>query len=1188
MSQEIMHIAVNYVDILNVNKSCVDQRNKCLELETELLKKKDLIEKDVYDKLLKSYSTLEKHCISWELTTQLNQEIFQKDNFCEKQNALTFNQLFEINELKAQSQEKDTVIRKLKDRIKFLSGKDSLENVKKDIDEIETINIENTRVQSNEHCGSLIAQINEKSVENSDLNAQLQEKVFAIEALKNELRKLKGKNVIDTAISKPIAPIAPGMFKLDIEPISRRLKNNRDAHEVYLEKTIENTDILHGLVECARKQNPSEPLLESACMFTKHVHELLVYVSKTCPSLTKPCEKLVAVTPMNKDKKVRFVEPVTSSSNIPKQTDSLRTKDSNKPLLTSTGVNTTTSASGSKPSGNTKKNRISRPPSSNQKNKVEEHPRKVKSSLNKTNSVSVPISNAHVKHSMRNAKFESICAIYNKCLFDANHDMCVIDYVNDVNVVQIVLWYLDSGCSKHMTGNRSQLINFINKFLGTVSFGNYHIAKIMGYGDYQMGNVTISWVYYVEGKKHFHKPKAKDFIQEKLYLLYMDLCEPMKAVATACYTQNRSLIQKCHNKTPYELLHDRKTDLSYLHVYGALCYPTNDSKDLGKLKPKADIGMFVGYAPAKKAFRIYNKRTRLIIEITHVDFDELTAMASEQFRSRPGPKLLTPRKISSGLVQNIPSSTLFVPPTKKYWETLFQPMFDKYLNPSPCVDLQVLAVIAPEPAISTGTPSSTIIDQGAPSTRTSQTNQKTPYLVIPLSVEEADHDIEVAHIDNNPYIDFLIPKPSFEDSSSQVVILNNVHSVNQPPEYINKWTKDHPIDNVIGDPSRPVSTRHQLQDEALLCYFNAFFSSIEPKSYKEALTENYWIEAMQEELNEFKRLKEEGIDFEESFAPVARLEAIRIFIAFAAHMNMMVYQMDMKTAFLNGIPREEVYVSQLDGFVDPKNPNHVYKIKKALYGLKQASRAWYDLLLSCLLSQKFLKGTIDPTLFIRREGKDILLSQRHLFKPSKYALESFKKYGIETCDPVDTPMVEKSKLDEDPQGKGVNPTRYRGMIFTLMYFTSNRPNLDSCIALTAFADDDNAGCQDTRKSTSGSMQLLDDILVSRSSKKQKSTAISSTKVEYIALSGCCAQILWMRSQLTDYGLGFNKIPLHHFIKEQVDNRVVELYFIKIKYQLAAIFTKPLARERLIFLINKLGMRSMSPETLKKLADEEQE
>ncbi|GKB94069.1 retrovirus-related pol polyprotein from transposon TNT 1-94 [Tanacetum coccineum] len=411
----------------------------------------------------------------------------------------------------------------------------------------------------------------------------------------------------------------------------------------------------------------------------------------------------------------------------------------------------------------------------------------------------------------------------------------------------------------------------------------------------------------------------------------------------------------------------------------------------------------------------------------------------------------------------------------------------------------------------------------------------------------------------------------------------------------------------------------------------------------------------------------------------------------------------MKTAFLNDILREEVYVSQPDGFVDQDNPNHVYKLKKALYGLKQAPRAWYDLLSKFLLSQEFSKGTVDPTLFIRRQGKDILLVQIYVddiifasttpelcdqfskimcskFKmsmmgkisfflglqisqsprgiflnQSKYALESLKKYGMESSDPVDTPMVEKSKLDEDTQGKAIDPTHYRGMIGTLMYLTASRPDLtfavcmcaryqakptekhlhavkrifkylrgtvnwglwypkDSSIALTAYADADHAGCQDTRRSTSGCMQLLGDRLVSWSSKRQKSAAISSTKAEYIAMSGCCAQILWMRSQLTDYGLGFNKIPMYcdnksaialccnnvqhsrskhidirfHFIKEQVENEVVEIYFVKMEYQLADIFTKALCRERIEFLINKLGMRSFTPETLKQLADEAEE
>ncbi|GKF03781.1 retrovirus-related pol polyprotein from transposon TNT 1-94, partial [Tanacetum coccineum] len=278
-------------------------------------------------------------------------------------------------------------------------------------------------------------------------------------------------------------------------------------------------------------------------------------------------------------------------------------------------------------------------------------------------------------------------------------------------------------------------------------------------------------------------------------------------------------------------------------------------------------------------------------------------------------------------------------------------------------------------------------------------------------------------------------------------------------------------------------------------------------------SQSCWIEAMQEELHEIEGLEvwelvprpdkvmvitlkwiykvkldelegilknkarlvahryrqEEGLDFAESFAPMARLEAVQIFLAFAAYMNMIVHQMDVKTAFLNGILRENIYVSQPDGFVDPNNPNHVYRLKKALYGLKQAPRAWYDLLSSFLLSQVFSKGTIDPTLFISKKGKDILLDYRFhrgiFLNQSKYALESLKKYRMESCDPVNTPMVEKSKLDEDTQSKVVDPTHYHSMVGTLMYLTSSRPDLglwyskDSAIALTTFA---NANCWELR------------------------------------------------------------------------------------------------------------------------------
>ncbi|GKB52306.1 retrovirus-related pol polyprotein from transposon TNT 1-94, partial [Tanacetum coccineum] len=487
-------------------------------------------------------------------------------------------------------------------------------------------------------CDSLIAQINAKSIENSHLNAQLQEKVFAITTLKNELRKLKGKNVVNTAVSKHNATIAPGMFKLDIEPISPRLKNNRDAHE-----------------------------------------ELLVYVSQTCPNLLKPSGKLVAVT------------PVTSSNNIPKQTDSLKTKDCN-----------------------TKNNRITRPPSSNPKNKLEDHSRKVKSSLNKTNSVSKPNGNALVKHSVRNAKFESICATCNKCFFDANHDMCLIDFVNDVNVrskskrnKMRKVWkptgkvFTDVGYKWKPTrifltivGNSYPLTRITPKKImhlkettsKSVETPKPEIKvysrrpkriKSVGFPD---RSLTKSWLWH-RRLSHFNfgtlNKLAKDglaqdngieFVNQTLhdfyanvsishqtlvarapqqngvverwYLTLMEAARTMlifskapqflwaEEINTACYTQNRSLIRLRYNKTPYELMHEKKSDLSFFHVFGSLYYPTNDSEGLGKLYAKVDIDIFVSYTPAKKAFRIYSRRTQKIMETIHVTFDELTVIAS--------------------------------------------------------------------------------------------------------------------------------------------------------------------------------------------------------------------------------------------------------------------------------------------------------------------------------------------------------------------------------------------------------------------------------------------------------------------------------------------------------------------------------------------------------------------------------
>ncbi|GJR38516.1 retrovirus-related pol polyprotein from transposon TNT 1-94 [Tanacetum coccineum] len=908
--QDLVHTAVNSLEVIDecesMRKSWCKEYNKNLTLEAELLK---------MNKLSKTCSRLQNHCILLELKLQQYKESFENNRSCSNLDAPVLNEFFVINDLKTLLQAKESSISKLRAHIATLKGKNVYDN---------NVHVYNACV------------------------------------------------------------IAPRMFKFDLEPLSYRLKNNREAHEDYLQKTKEHTNTL-----------------------------------RVIPSI---------------------------------------------------------SASGSQSKNNTRKNRITSAASSNKKNKtVEAHPRKVMTSSNKKNHVS--LCNLNFKHVVKDVNSKFVRSTCNGCLFSANHDKCVVTYINDVNkraksksgkrkkmewkptgkvftsvghrwlptgrtftingtkypMTRITsnpivppketsqtpiitpnpeVKYLDSGCFKHMIKQCSQLINFVEKFLGTVRFGNDHIANIMGYGDYQIGNVTIS--------------QAKLLLHAPLYLW-------AEVVATTCYTQNQLLIRKRHNKTPYEILHDRKPNLKYLHVFGALCYPTNDSEDL-------DYGEYL---------------RRL---------DELTAMASEQSSSGPVLHEMTPGTTSSGL----------------------------YFNPPPSVVSPVRVAATLIPADLAGSPSSTFIDQTAPFASSSSTIHETQSLVIPSGVEEQFHNIEIAHLDNDPFFGVPLPESSSEESCSKDVIPTNVHSVNQPPKHLKKWTKDHPLDNVTLDELGGV-----LKNKARLVAMGYH--------------------------------QEEGINFEESFAPVARLKAIRIFIAYAVHKNMIVYQMDVKTAFLKSILHEEVY----------------------------APHAWYDLLSSFLLSKSSPKVLLILHYSLGKKAKTSYCPRGIFLNQSKYDLEIIKKYEMESSNPVDTSMVEKTKLDEDPQGKEVDPTCYRGMIGSLMYLTSSRPDLvfvvcmcaryhakptkkhlhvvkqifrylrgninmglwylkDSCIALTAYADADHADCQNTRRSTSGSVQLLDDRLVSWSSKKQKSTTISSIKAEYIALSECCAQILWMRSQLTNY------------------------------------------------------------------------
>nr|GEU40261.1 retrovirus-related Pol polyprotein from transposon TNT 1-94 [Tanacetum cinerariifolium] len=444
-----------------------------------------------------------------------------------------------------------------------------------------------------------------------------------------------------------------------------------------------------------------------------------------------------------------------------------------------------------------------------------------------------------------------------------------------------------------MTGDRSQLINFVQKFLGTVKFRNDHVSKIMGYGDYKIRNITISRVYFVEGLGH-NLFSMGQFCDSDLEVAF---CQH------TCYIFNLDSIDL--------LTGSRGNNLYTLSLKDMI------AENLGKLQPKADIGIFIGYAPTNKAFWIYNRRTRCIVETIHVDFNELTAMAFDQSRAGPAVNEMTPTTISSRLVQKPSSSTPYVPPSRNDWDLLFQLVFDELLNPSSSVD-----PLAPE------------------------TTPKTQSSVIPQDVEEDIHNIEVAHIGNDPLFGVPIPEVTSAQSSSRLKQCKKSSLSSNDLKYRNSYLD-------------------QIKSWLLLLKW----------IYKVKLDELGRILKNKALLVAQGYRQEEGIDFEESFAPVARLETIRTFLSYVAHKNMVVYQMDVKTALMNGNLREEVYVSQSDTFVDQDNPNQEYKLKKALYGLKQGPRTWYDMLSSFLISQDFSKRSVDPTLFICRNGNDLLLVQ---------------------------------------------------------------------------------------------------------------------------------------------------------------------------------------------------------------------
>nr|GEX17019.1 retrovirus-related Pol polyprotein from transposon TNT 1-94 [Tanacetum cinerariifolium] len=787
LEQEISVDLVNIVVHANENSDCktvniVNECERCVTIETEL--QRDFIKKECYDTLFKQYTTFEKH---------------------------------------SRSQEKDTAIMKLKERIKSLSGNVKEEKIKRELEEIETINIEldhrvtklvaenehlnqtykqlysikSSRVRSKEQCDDLIKQVNIKSAENSDLNASLKEKDLVVTAFKETLSKLKGKTIVNESIT--LHPIDPELLKIDVAPLAPKLRNIRTAHTDYLTHTQEETTTLKEIVESERLLNPLNTSLDYAW-------RTFTLVGNVCP-LTRIAT--TAIVPLRK--------PVPIESNA------------SKPVVTL--------------------------------------------------------------------------------------------------VAQIVLWHLDSGCSKHMTGDRSQLINYVQKFLGTVKFRNDHVAKIMGYSDYKIRNVTISRVYFVNGLGHnlFSVRQFCDsdlevaFRQHTCFILNLDGVNlHLGSRGNNLYTLSlQDMMASSHiyllskaSKTKSWLWHRR---LSHLN-FGAINHLARQGlvRGLPKLKFEKDH-LYSACAMGKGKKKSHNpkcedtnqeklyllqmdlcglmrvesineKKYILIIvddysQFTWVKFLRSKDEASDfiiKFLKMIQVRLKVPQ---NGVIERRNRTLIEAARTMLIYAQA--PLFLWLETVATACYTQNRSIIrlrhgkTPYELLHNKLPDLSFLHVfGA---LCYPTNDKTQSAVIPQDVEVENIDIEVAHMWNDPLFSVPIPEVTSAQSSSTWIYM----------------VKLDELGGILNNKARLVACGYR---------------------------------------------QEEGIDFEESFALVARLEAIWIFLAYTAHKNMVVYQMDMKTAFLNDNLREEVYVSQPDGFVDQDNPNHVYKLKKAVYGLKQAPR----------------------------------------------------------------------------------------------------------------------------------------------------------------------------------------------------------------------------------------------------------
>nr|GEW33687.1 hypothetical protein [Tanacetum cinerariifolium] len=817
----------------------------------------------------------------------------------------------------------------------------------------------------------------------------------------------------------------------------------------------------------------------------------------------------------------------TTQTRAPQSSPTFR--NTNPSMSTSTGVNHKTNVSRPQHKSNQLKDKVV--PNNSQvklkKTQVEDRP-KIHSISNKIKFVTA----CNDSLNSRTSNVNAVCATYGKCLVDSDHFTCVTKMLNDVNartkkpnVVPISTKKPKGHANKSVATPRKKKVALKSTTQKPKSYYRMLYEKTIGQfcdADLEvafrkstcfvrdlMGNdLLIAWLWHQKlshlnfgyinllskkdvviglpklkyikdqlcsscelskAKRISFKSKAVPSSKGRLNLLHMDLCGPIgtkflnktldaffkeegiehqtstartpeqngvverrnrtlvetartmlsalklplffwaEAIATACYTQNRSIIIQTQYITAYHIINDRKPSMKHLYIFGFIYYLTRDGENLDKIKEKGNPCILVGYSTQSKGYHVYSKRTRLIVESIHICFDEIKEMSETSVAND-----------TSGLVpQRLKASD--------------------YENSNPVIQVSISLLLPP------------------------------------------------------------------------TILINKTHNLQR----IFNLHQNHPLLHLF-----------MLRKTTII----------------------------KQKKNTYKMMN----------LPILSVHRYKKLMSLPrTTLSFPIYEMDVKTAFLNGLLKEEVYVAQPDGFVDPDHPEKVYRLRKALYGLKQAPRAWYDELSKFLTSKGFTKG-----LQIHQSPRGIFINQ------AMYALKILHKHGMDKGQSIGTPMATKPKLDADLSGNPVDQTDYRSKIGSLMYLTSSRPDIvqaGSSFGLIAFSDVDHVGCIDTRKSTSGGIQFLGDKLVSWMSKKQDCTAMSSAEAEYMALSTSCAQVMWMRTQLQDYGLHYNNIPLY------CDSQT--------EYQLADMFTKALPEDRFKYLVRQIGMRCLILAELEVLAKE---